>query len=182
MIPLLLALGCAAPLDEEDADHDGFVAADDCDEDDALVYPGAPDAPADGVDADCDGVDPAHAFVGDWQLVQVSATWSGLQAFDPGTESGLLVIEEGMAASLNMSVGLDPDLVGGELQIEILMEGEASAVPGEGASWVWLEGDLYGEQAQAEWECAAGEEAMHCEGLIKALEVNFDTLLDFERG
>ncbi len=42
-----------------DADGDGWVASEDCDDDDAAVYPGShsTEVPADGVDQDCDGVD-----------------------------------------------------------------------------------------------------------------------------
>lgn len=41
-----------------DADGDGFSPADgDCDDADDAVYPGAPDACGDGLDADCDGAD-----------------------------------------------------------------------------------------------------------------------------
>ena len=36
-------------------DHgDGYVQAEDCDEDDALINPGATEIPGDGVDNDCD--------------------------------------------------------------------------------------------------------------------------------
>jgi len=38
----------------EDSDGDGVVAADDCDDGDAAVYPGAPET-CDGKDSDCDG-------------------------------------------------------------------------------------------------------------------------------
>lgn len=45
---------CAcAPL--ADRDGDGLVAADDCDDDDATVFPGADEVAGDGVDQDCDG-------------------------------------------------------------------------------------------------------------------------------
>lgn len=39
-----------------DADGDGFTTDDDCDDDDASAYPGAPE-PCDGVDNDCDSID-----------------------------------------------------------------------------------------------------------------------------
>ena len=41
----------------DDADGDGVTAADDCDDTDATVYPGAEDADIDGTDQDCDGLD-----------------------------------------------------------------------------------------------------------------------------
>ena len=41
----------------EDSDSDGYGAWEDCDDGDISVYPGAADVSADGVDADCDGLD-----------------------------------------------------------------------------------------------------------------------------
>ncbi len=54
-LPLLLA--CTA--DPVDADGDGFLADQDCDDTDAAVFPGShsPERPGDGVDQDCDGFD-----------------------------------------------------------------------------------------------------------------------------
>ena len=46
-----------------DADEDGVMTPDDCDDSRADVYPGAEDANGDSVDADCDGVD-GLPFVG----------------------------------------------------------------------------------------------------------------------
>ncbi len=59
---LLIGSGCQdkdPDIDEtgiagQDADGDGYSAADDCDDNDASAYPGAPES-CDGVDNDCDG-------------------------------------------------------------------------------------------------------------------------------
>ena len=44
-----------------DADGDGYTAAEDCDDTDATIHPGAEDSVADGVDQDCDDVDGTDA-------------------------------------------------------------------------------------------------------------------------
>ena len=53
-----LSATCSVPGDCADGDGDGVRLCDgDCDDAAPDVYPGAPDAPADGVDSDCDGED-----------------------------------------------------------------------------------------------------------------------------
>ncbi|MCB9742559.1 MAG: VCBS repeat-containing protein [Alphaproteobacteria bacterium] len=58
---LLLALSLLACTDKtasfDDADGDGYTRAEDCDDYDASVNPGAPEVCGDGVDNDCDGAD-----------------------------------------------------------------------------------------------------------------------------
>lgn len=52
-------LPCDTPEGASDIDRDGFTEAEgDCDDDDGAVYPGAYDICEDGIDQDCDGVDP----------------------------------------------------------------------------------------------------------------------------
>lgn len=44
-------------VDVADADGDGWLSDEDCDDDDPEVYPDAPETAGDGVDSNCDGED-----------------------------------------------------------------------------------------------------------------------------
>jgi hypothetical protein len=168
LLPSLLA-ACAAGA--EDADHDGIPAAEDCDDADPFVYPGAPDDPGDGVDADCDGTDPQHPFVGEWQVDTIAAYLSTFSLVDPGTEAGTLTLDADLSASLDATIDIDPDLVGYQLTVPILMTGLVSPLPGtDGESRVSVGGDVLGEQSFVDLDCVADGDALVCEGVLKALD------------
>jgi len=58
-----LLVACALPGD--DLDGDGWTVRDgDCDDLDPTIHPGARDFDVDGVDQDCDGIDPLQRVVG----------------------------------------------------------------------------------------------------------------------
>ena len=178
---LLLALlpACASPV--PDVDHDGFAADEDCDDANAFVYPGAPDTPGDGIDGDCDGEDSSHGFVGEWELTFLSAMFSSFQIVDAGSESGTLTLSDDLGAELDVSLGLDPAVLGYDLEIALVMDGWVSPLDGEGESWMRVEGEAVGESSFVELECTNDEDALDCEGVLLALGVNLDTVVEFQR-
>jgi hypothetical protein len=174
----LLACGGGSPVD---ADYDGFPAGEDCDDADAFVYPGAPDDPGDGIDADCDGSDPQHGFVGTWELSWLSAMYSSFQLVDDGSESGGMTLTSELDVEMDASIGIDPDLVGYELEVPIQMSGWVSPLPGDDMSVLRVEGSVLAEDSYVELECAASGDELDCVGVLKALEVNLVTEAVFVR-
>lgn len=53
-----------------DEDDDGYEEDDDCNDEEPSVHPGAEEIPYDGVDQDCDGVDPVDLDGDGWDAVQ----------------------------------------------------------------------------------------------------------------
>jgi hypothetical protein len=171
---LFALLACGA-----DRDLDGFPKSQDCDDDDPLVYPGAPDAPEDGVDGDCDGDDPPYAFLGTWTLSDIDASYFGLAALEPGS-FGTLTIEDDLTATLDVDVFLAEDLIGFSLQAPIELTGEVSAVPGRDRFDALLDGELFDEEVYADLYCVVVDGGVVCAGGLKALDINFDVEAWFE--
>jgi len=177
---LLGMLACGGES-QVDADHDGFAAGVDCDDADAFIHPGAPDDPGDGVDADCDGSDPQHGFVGVWELSWISAMYSSFQLVDEGSESGGMTLTPELDVELDASIGIDPDLVGYELEVPLQMAGWVSPMPGDDRSSLRVEGSVLAEDSYVELECAASGDELVCEGVLKALDINLATEAIFSR-
>ncbi len=171
-----LFIGCSA----KDVDLDGFGADEDCDDADPLVYPGAPDTPADGVDGDCDGEDPELGWTGYWSLTYLTATYSGVSLFQDDTALGEATLEDGLA-SLTVGGTLNPDVVGAAYTIEVVLSGQTSPVDGEESFVLYAEGENYDEQMHVDWDCAMEADTLLCAGELKALEVSLDADAIWER-
>lgn len=170
LLPLLVACGESTM----DADYDGIPAGEDCDDLDPTVHPGAHDDPGDGIDADCDGTDPQHAYVGDWTFDTISAVFGSFELVDEDTEQGGVSLGADGVAEMDASIGLDPDLLGYELDVPIAMSGTISPIAtGADMARLRVEGELLGEDSYVDLDCQVlGEDEMLCWGALKALEIN----------
>lgn len=168
---MALLVGCA-----NDEDLDGFNRKDDCDDADPFVYPGAPDAAGDGVDGDCDGTDPAYAWLGDWTITDLDASYSGLQLYQDGTGAGTLSLYEDMTVLATVSGALNPDVVGTDIVITAELAGAASPIEGPDLLTLYAEGEAYGELVHISWDCGVEAEELLCVGELKALEISLEAV------
>ena len=60
------------------------------------------------------------------------------------------------------------------------MDGWVSPLDGEGEVG-GVEGEAVGESSFVELECTNDEDALDCEGVLLALGVNLDTVVEFQR-
>ena len=157
-----------------DLDYDGAIE-DDCDPRDPLIYPGAPDAPGDGIDADCDGEDADYPFFGEWVLLDFEATAYSEEAIAPGTSTGQMTIARDLTVTSEMAASLSEELLGLAVTLDLILDGTASPIPGTRDVNLYLKGEALGEKIRVDMRCALDEQDdLVCAGGLKALETNLD--------
>ncbi len=177
---LFVAVACAP--DPKDRDADGALDAEDCAPADPFVYPGAPDTPGDGLDSDCDGVDPGYDYLGAWTLTRMEATYSGLEIILPDTTSGTLALGLDTGVLISISGGLNPEVLGRDLTVQLDMTGNLEPGQRPDELILFAQGENFGEQMHVDWDCwMEGADALSCEGELKALDFSLSALATYLR-
>lgn len=113
-----------------DADQDGFWLGDDCDDTDPEVWPGRAEVCADGVDQDCDGVDPRCRMEATVALADQAARIVG------DVDGGVFGYDVGRAGDVNADGYAD-----------VLVSGTYSS---DGGSWFLFHGPIDGQVREAD--------------------------------
>lgn len=179
MVALLLLVACGA--DPVDADADGSPAAEDCDDTNPFVYPGAPDDPGDGLDADCADGDPPYAWTGDWTLDEMSATYAGLSLFEDGSMAGTMQLGDDGTVVMDIGGTTNADVVGGAYPITVALTGTWSPMDGPDLVTLYAEGENFDEMMHAALDCAVVDGELDCAGELKALDISLDAEGTFVR-
>jgi hypothetical protein len=154
LLLLLWLAGCGA---SRDADGDGVTAATDCDDGDAAVYPGAPEA-CDGVDNDCDEL--ADDDDADAPRSTFYADLDG-DGFGRGTSPrDACAAPEGYVADATDCDDARDHIYPGATEVCDGLDGDCDGVgddaeDGAGAWFLDADGDGFGDAAESVQDCAA---------------------------
>ena len=179
--------GTTLPVDATDSDFDGVPDGSDCAPNDPSIYPGAYDAPGDGIDADCDRVDPPHAWRGTWEVVDVQAIYSTYAILLPGGSTSQLSIADDGEAIFEASALLDPALTGLSLDVfaDIAHTGTAAPLARPDQLMLYLEGEVaipgLLETSYADLLCTQEADTLDCAGTLKALDITLETYVTLGR-
>jgi len=150
-------------IGDNDADGDGFVSqgsgGDDCDDFDPDVYPGAPEIFGDGIDQDCDGVDPVEITPGTYYIDPVNGTDDTAHGTTPSDGAwkslhfAVEMINSGAVGSYTLNLAAGMYSVGSEgedaalvLNQDVVINGSDATLDGTGAS-AWTAGLVLGPGA-----------------------------------
>lgn len=173
LIPLaaMLLVGCAT-----DNDGDGFAVEDDCNDENADVYPDAEETIGDGIDSNCDGEDPNFDYVGDWDLKSMlfqfdddGEIYDLLQYYPDG--SGTFSVTPELYGRLATShTFTDED---GTAGYDLLLFGDVSPMADVARFSMDLTGyfaepdDLSNQLSlDGDWECTVAAEELSCAGAV----------------
>jgi MYXO-CTERM domain-containing protein len=136
-----------------DNDGDGYVALEDCDDNDPTVFPGAEET-CDGVDQDCDGLIDVGAVDGGTFYLDVDRDGEG----DPATEVEACDAPAGHVSTPGDCDDTNASIFPGALEVCDGLDQDCNGVADDGLLEVWFsdaDGDGFGDAEVSEEDCRA---------------------------